>query len=36
MKVTEWFVPNFGIVKSETSDKNGKLMGSSMLTSIKK
>jgi len=36
MKVTEWFVPNFGIVKSETSDKNGKLMGSSMLTSINK
>jgi hypothetical protein len=35
MKVTEWFVPNFGIVKSETYDKNGKLMGSSMLTSIK-
>jgi hypothetical protein len=36
LKVTEWFVPNFGIVKSETYDKNGKLMGSSMLTAIKK
>jgi len=36
MKVTEWFVPGFGIVKSETYDKNGKLMGSSVLTSIKK
>ncbi|HVE61319.1 MAG TPA: hypothetical protein VNA26_05850 [Chitinophagaceae bacterium] len=36
MKVTEWFVPNFGIVKSETYDKNGKLMASSMITSIKK
>lgn len=36
MKVTEWFVPNFGIVKSETYDKNGKLMGSSVLTSLQK
>lgn len=36
MKVTEWFVPGFGTVKSETYDKNGKLMGSSMLTSISK
>jgi hypothetical protein len=36
MKVTEWFVPNFGIVKSETYDKNGKLMGSSALTSMSK
>ncbi len=36
MKVTEWFVPGFGMVKSETYTKNGKLMGSSMITSIKK
>lgn len=36
MKVTEWFVPGFGMVKSETSSKNGKLMGSSLITSIKK
>lgn len=32
----EWFVPGFGIVKSETYSKNGKLVGSTMLTSIKK
>jgi len=36
LKVTEWFVPGFGIVKSETFDKKGNLMGSSMLTSITK
>ncbi len=36
MVVTEWFVPGFGIVKTESYNKNGKLMGSSMLTSIKK
>lgn len=34
-KITEWFVPGFGIVKSETSNNNGKLVGSSQLTSLK-
>jgi hypothetical protein len=32
----EWFVPGFGVVKSETYNKGGKLMGSSQITSIKK
>jgi hypothetical protein len=36
MKVTEWFAPGFGIVKSETYNKNGKLMGSTAITSVKK
>lgn len=36
MQVTEWFVPGFGVVKTETYSKNGKLMGSSLLTSLKK
>lgn len=36
MKVKEWFIPNFGIIKSETYNKNGKLMGSTQLTSFKK
>jgi hypothetical protein len=36
MKTTEWYVPNFGIVKTETFSKKGKLMGSSLLTGIKK
>lgn len=31
----EWFVPGVGIVKSETY-KNGKLAGSTMITSFKK
>lgn len=35
-QVTEWFAPGFGVVKSETRNKNGKLMGSSMITLIKK
>ena len=34
-KITEWFVPGYGIVKSETYNNNGKLVGSSQLTSIK-
>ena len=34
-KITEWFVPGFGIVKSETYNNNGKLVGASKLTSIK-
>jgi hypothetical protein len=36
MKTTEWFVPNFGIVKTETFNKKGKLIGSSLLTKLKK
>ena len=36
MKVTEWFVPGFGIVKTESYNKGGKLMGSTLITSIKK
>jgi len=36
LHVTEWFVPGFGVVKTETYNKNGKLMGSTLLTSIKK
>lgn len=35
-KATEWFVPGFGLVKSETYSKNGKLIGSTLVTSIKK
>lgn len=35
MTVTEWFVPGIGIVKSE-SYKKGKLIGSTVITSIKK
>jgi hypothetical protein len=34
--VKEWFVPNLGIVKTETYSKAGKLIGSSQITSIKK
>jgi hypothetical protein len=34
-KITEWFVPGFGIVKSETYNTNGKLVGSSQLTNLK-
>ena len=33
---TEWFAPGFGIVKTETFDKKGKLMGSTQITSVKK
>ena len=32
--VKEWFVPGMGIVKSETYSKNGKLVGSTLLTAI--
>ncbi len=35
-KSTEWFAPGFGIVKTETYNKNGKLMGSTLITSVKK
>lgn len=34
-KIIEWFVPGYGIVKSETYNNNGKLVGSSQLTSLK-
>lgn len=36
MAVTEWFVPGIGVVKTETYNKNGKLMGSTVLTAIRK
>ncbi len=36
MKVTEWFAPGFGIVKSETANKNGKLMASTLITKVQK
>jgi len=36
MQGTEWFAPGFGVVKTETFNKNGKLMGSTMITSVKK
>ena len=36
MSVKEWFVPNFGIVKTETYSKGDKLMGSTQLTAVKK
>jgi hypothetical protein len=35
-KCTEWLAPGFGIVKTETYNKNGKLMGSTLITAIKK
>lgn len=35
-KIIEWFVPGFGIVKTESYSKNDKLMGSTLVTSIKK
>jgi hypothetical protein len=35
-KVTEWFAPGFGVIKSETYGRNGKLIGSTQLTSLKK
>lgn len=35
-KAKEWFVPGVGIVKTESYSKNGKLMGSTLITSIKK
>lgn len=36
MKTTEWFVPKFGVVKSETYSKKGKKQGSSLLTKLKR
>lgn len=35
-KSTEWFAPGFGIVKTETYNKNGKSMGSTLITAVKK
>ena len=32
----EWFVPGFGLVKTESYNKGGKLMGSTLITSFKK
>jgi hypothetical protein len=31
-KGTEWFAPGFGIVKTETYNKNGKILGSTLIT----
>lgn len=36
MQITEWFAPGFGIVKSETANKNGKLMGYSVISAVGK
>ncbi len=36
MQTTEWFVPDFGVVKSETFSKKGNKMGSTLLTKLKK
>ncbi|HVG15351.1 MAG TPA: hypothetical protein VM935_10330 [Chitinophagaceae bacterium] len=36
MQINEWFVPNFGVVKSETFSKKGKMKGYSLLTKFKK
>jgi hypothetical protein len=35
-KAIEWFAPGFGIVKTETFNKNEKLLGSTLITSVKK
>ena len=34
-KAIEWFAPGFGIVKTETFNKNEKLLGSTLITSVK-
>lgn len=36
LRATEWFAPGFGIVKTESFSKNGKLLGSTLITSVKK
>ncbi len=36
MQCTEWFAPGFGVVKTQVANKSGKLMGSTMITSVKK
>lgn len=33
---TEWFAPGFGIVKTETENKNGKMAGYTLITALKK
>jgi len=35
-KAIEWFAPGFGIVKTETYNKNEKFIGSTLITSVKK
>jgi len=35
MRTTEWFVPFFGVVKTETFSRKGKKQGSSLLTGMK-
>ena len=35
IKGTEWYAPGFGVVKTESFNKNGKLAGTSEITSIK-
>lgn len=36
MQATEWFAPGFGVVKTESYGKNGKLAGSTLITGVKK
>jgi hypothetical protein len=36
MECTEWFAPGFGVVKTETYNKEGKMIGFSQITSVKK
>lgn len=36
LKATEWFAPGFGMVKSVSYNKNGKLMGSTLITKLEK
>jgi hypothetical protein len=36
LKATEWFAPGFGMVKSMSYNKNGKLMGSTQITKLEK
>jgi uncharacterized protein DUF3108 len=35
-QATEWYAPGFGLVKTETKNKNGKVMGTTAITSVKK
>lgn len=36
LKATEWFAPGFGMVKTMSYNKNGKLMGSTLITKLEK
>ncbi len=36
LKAVEWFAPGFGMVKSMSYNKNGKLMGSTLITKLEK